>query len=192
VLGTFAALFALATRDRVATSSFAFAVGATLTVMLLARTASISEILAAQGPEALRWFIFQSPASLLAFGAYLHALGAIASRPRLSASLYAAPVAVLGAALFLGGWPLAGTALGIAVLGAKAVALLVAAHSFETSPKVAAALGGCGLGLGLVGLFVDLGALFPQWSALAVGVVCALGARALAPPLRRESAPVPA
>ena len=44
-------------------------------------------------------------------------------------------------------------------------------------------------GLALVGLVVDLDPLFRQWSALAVGCVCAVGVRALVPPLRRESAP---
>jgi hypothetical protein len=46
-----------------------------------------------------------------------------------------------------------------------------------------------GLGLALAGILVDLDALFPPWSALAVGCVCAVGVRALVPPLRRESAP---
>ena len=107
-LGTFAALFTLATRHRAGAFSFAFVVAAALTVMLLARTASISAIVAAQSPPVLRWYIFQSPASFLAFGAYLYALAAMSSRAALSASLYAAAAAVFGAALFLGGWPLAG------------------------------------------------------------------------------------
>jgi hypothetical protein len=57
------------------------------------------------------------------------------------------------------------------------------------SQKAAATCAGLGLGLALAGLLVDLGPLFPQWSALAVGCVCAVAARALVPPLRRESAP---
>ena len=191
-LGTFAALFALATRERAGTTSFALAVGATLTVMLVAGTASVIEIVGAQGPEMLRWYVFQSPASSLAFVAYLVALGAVCARPRLSASLYAAPAAVLGAALFLGGWPLSSSLIGIAVLAGKAALLLLAAHAVEMPAKVAAAVCLAGLALGVLGLSVDLGALFPQWSALAVGVFCALGARAVAPPLRRTSAPVPA
>lgn len=191
VLGTFAALFALATRDRVGTSSFAFAVGATLTVMLLAGTASITEIVGAQGPGVLRWFAFQSPASFLAFGAFLCALGAISTGARLSASLYAAPAAVLGAVLFLGGWPLSDSMVGIAVLFAKAAALLVAAGSVAMRPRIAAGACAAGLGLALIGSFVELGALFPMWSGLAVGAVCALGARAVVPPLRQTSVAVP-
>jgi hypothetical protein len=191
-LGTFAALFALATRERAGATTFALAVGSTLTVMLVARTASIVEIIAAQGPEVLRWFAVQSPASSLAFVAYLAALGAVCGRARLSASLYAAPAAVLGAALFLGGWPLSGSWIGIAVLAAKASSLLVLAHALDLPPRVSAGACGAGLALGVIGLSVDLGALFPQWSALAVGIFCTLGARAVAPPLRRLSAPVPA
>jgi hypothetical protein len=188
-LGTFAALFTLATRQRAGAFSFAFAVIAALTIMVLARTASISAIVAAQSPQVLRWYAFQAPASLLAFGAYLHALATMSSRASLSASLYVAPAAVFGAALFLGGWPLAGSAVGITVLAGKAAALLLAAQLFDLSRKVAAYCGGLGLGLALAGFFVDIGALFPQWSALAVGCVCAVLTRALVPPLRRESAP---
>ena len=43
-----------------------------------------------------------------------------------------------------------------------------------------------------VDLVVDLGALLPQWSALAVGAYCAIAARAMVPPLRRARAPLPA
>jgi hypothetical protein len=188
-LGTFAALLTLATRHRAGAFSFVFAVAGALTIMLLARTASISAIVAAQSPPVLRWYVFQSPASFLAFGAYLYALGALSSRAALSASLYAAATAVFGTALFLGGWPLAGSVAGIAVLVGKAAALLFAAQVFDMSRKAAASCAGLGLGLALAGLFVDLGALFPQWSALAVGCVCAIVVRALVPPLRRESAP---
>ncbi len=189
-LGTFAALFTLATRQRAGASSFAFAVLATLTVMLLARTASISAIIAAQSPAVLRWYLFQSPASFFAFAAYLYALGAVSSRPNLSASLYSAAAAVLGAVLFLGGWPLADSLAGIAALVGKAAGLMFAARAVEMGPKTAATCSGLGIGLALLGFVVDLGALFPQWSALAVGCVCTLAVRALVPPLRRESAPV--
>ena len=189
-LGTFAALFTLATRHRAGAFSFAFAVMATLTVMLLARTASISAIVAAQSPPVLRWYLFQSPASFFAFGAYLYALGAVSSGSTLSSSLYSAAAAVLGAALFLGGgWPLVGSVAGIAALVGKAAAISFAAQVFHMSQKAAATCAGLGLGLALAGLLVDLGPLFPQWSALAVGCVCAVAARALVPPLRRESAP---
>jgi hypothetical protein len=188
-LGTLAALFTLAARHRAGASSFAFAVTATLTVMLLARTASIAAIVAAQSPPVLRWYLFQSPASFLAFCGYLYALGTVSSAARLSASLYSAAAAVLGATLFLGGWPLAGSIAGIAVLVGKAAAIMVAAQAFDMSAKTAATYSGLGLGLALVALFNDIGTLFPQWSALAVGCVCAVAARALIPPLRRESAP---
>ena len=188
-LGTLAALFTLATRNRAGTSSFAFAVIATLTVMLLARTASIPAIIAAQSPPVLHWYLFQSPASFLAFAAYLHALGAVGSRADFSASLYSAAAAVLGAALFLGGWPLAGSVAGLAALVGKAASLIVATRAVEMSPKTAASCAGLGLGLALLGFFVDSAALFPHWSALAVGCVCTLAVRALVPSLRTESAP---
>ncbi len=187
-LGTFASLFTLTTRHRAGAFSFVFAVAAALTVMLLARTASISAIVAAQSPPVLRWYIFQSPASFLAFVAYLYALATMSSRAALSASLYAAAAAVFGAVLFLGGWPLAVSVVGIAVLVGKAATLLLVAQVFDMSRKAAASCAALGLGLALVGLLVDIGTLFPEWSALAVGCVCAVATRALVPPLRRESA----
>ncbi|MGB3052626.1 MAG: hypothetical protein WBB42_16615 [Polyangiales bacterium] len=189
-LGTFAALFTLATRQRAGATSFAFAVIATLTVMLLTRTAGISTIMAAQSPSVLRWYLFQSPASFFAFAAYLHAFGAVSERANFSASLYSAAAAVLGAALFLGGWPFAGSVAGIAALVGKAAGLMIAARAVEMSPKTAATCAGLGLGLALLGFVVDLGSLFPQWSALSVGAACTLAVRALVPPLRREAAPV--
>jgi hypothetical protein len=192
VLGTFAALFSLATRERVGATSLALAMGAILSLMLVARTASLNEISAAQAPEVLRWFVFQSPASSLAFAAYLVALGSVAARKRLSASLYAAPAAVLGAALFLGGWPLAPWWVGAAVLSVKAIAILFAARAVELPAKTAAGLCMSALVLGVVGLSVDFNLLFPQWSALAIGACCAIAARAFAPPLRRGENPVPA
>ena len=96
---------------------------------------------------------------------------------------------MFGAAPFLGGWPMADSVVGIGVLAAKGVALMLVAQVFDMNRKVAASCAGLGLGLALVGLVVDIGALFPQWSALAVGCTCALGGRALVPPLRRASAP---
>ena len=110
-------------------------------------------------------------------------------RPNFSASLYSAAAAVLGAVLFLGGWPLADSLAGIAALVGKAAGLMFAARAVDMGPKTAATCSGLGLGLALLGFVVDLGALFPQWSALAVGCVCTLAVRALVPPLRRESAP---
>jgi hypothetical protein len=192
VLGTFAALFSLATRDRVGSTNLALAVGAILSVMLVAHTASLTEISGAQGPEVLRWFAFQSPATSFAFAAYLVALGAISAGPRLSASLYAAPAAVLGAVLFLGGWPLAPWWVGAAILAAKAAGVLIAAGALELTPRVSAGLCASALALAVLGLSVDLGLLFPPWSALAVGTCCALAVRAIVPPLRRGAMPIPA
>lgn len=188
-LGTFAALFAMANRERSVALSFTYSVVATLTVMLLARSASMSAIIAAQGPWALHWYLFQSPASFLAFGAYLHALGMVGSRASLTGSLYSSAASVLGAILFLGGWPLAGSVAGIAVLVAKSAAIMLASLGISMNPRTASACASLGLGLAALGLLVDLGPLFPHWSALALGSVCAVGLRALVPPLRRESAP---
>jgi len=187
-LGTFAALFTLAGRHRAGVFSLGFAVTATLTVMLLARSASISVIVVAQRPEVLGWYLFRTPASLLAFGAYLHALGVVSSRPLASASPYCAAAAVLGAVLFLGGSPMVASIAGIATLVGKAAAIMVAARVFEMSSRSAVICSVSGLALALLGFLVDLGDLFPQWSALAIGVVCAIAVRALLPPLRRESA----
>jgi hypothetical protein len=187
-LGTFAALLTLAGRYRAGAISFAVAVVATLTVMLLARSASIAIIVAAQSPAVLHWYLFQSPASFLAFGAYLHALGAISSRTLVSASPYCAATAVLGAVLFLGGSPLDGSIPGIAALTGKAVVIMVAASVFEMNTRVAVACSGLGLALAALGFFVDFRDLFPQWSAVSIGCIFAIAVRAVVPPLRRDSA----
>jgi hypothetical protein len=192
VLGTFAALFTMVTKDRGGASSFGLAVVSTLIVVVLARTASIAAITGAQGPGMLRWYAFQSPASFLAFGAYLHSLGTLCVRSRLSASLYAAASSVLGAILFLGGIPLDGAAHGIAILSLKAAAVLLAAQAFEVAFKVAWSMSALGLFLASLALVIDLEVSVPRWSALAVGCVCALAARAIVPPLRRAAAPVAA
>jgi hypothetical protein len=189
ILGALAALFTLASADRSAMWSFMLVVGATLTLMLLGRTASMPGIIGSQASPFLRWYIFQSPASSLALVAYLHGLGIMSARSRLFASLYCAATAVLGATLFLGGWPSAGTAAGVSVLAGKASVIMVAAHAFHMSFKAAATWCGLGLGLAFLGLFVDLSPLFPPWSALAVGCVCALVVQAAIPRLRQESAP---
>jgi hypothetical protein len=190
VLGTFAALSTLVTRDRAGASSFAFAVASALTVMLLARSASLEAIAAAQRPPLLRWYLFQSPASFLAFGAYLHALGRLCARPRLSASLYGGAAAVLGAALFLGGMPFDQPAKGMLALSCKALIVLWAARGFEVERKTALGMTLLALMLAFLDFAVDLERLLPEWSPLAVGCVCALGARIAFPPLRRSSAPV--
>ncbi len=192
MLGTLAALFALATRQRAVTASFALVVGATLTVMLLARTASIVELVGVQGAQSLRWYLFQTPASTLAFVAFLSGLSMLGAWSRMSASLYVAPAAVLGAVLFLAGWPEGGGALAIPVLAAKGGALLLVAHlvRLRLATSVAICIGG--LSLAVLGLLIDLDAYFQQWSALAVGATCALGARALVPRWRRMTPPVPA
>lgn len=190
VLGTFAALFTLVTKDRAGASSFAFAVASTLTAMLLARSASIESIMAAQRPPFLRWFLFQSPAAFFAFGAYLYSLGRLCVRPRLSASLYGASAAVLGSALFLGGAPFGEPLVGILVLASKAMLILWASQGFQIERKIAFAVALLGLALVSLGFVIDLERLLPQWSGLAVGCVCALCVRILVPPLRRGSAPV--
>lgn len=192
ILGTTAALFALATRDKSGLSSFALAIGAILTVMLLVRAASLSEVTAAQRPEALRWFAFQSPASSLACAAYLCALGGVSTRWRLSASLFSAPCAVLGAILFLGGWPLGSTEVAVATVAAKAGVLTVAAHVLRLRVELGARLCVAALSFAALGIVLDLTVLFPSWSALAVGLACSLAARAAAPPLRKIGAPSPA
>jgi hypothetical protein len=187
-LGTFAALLTLGGRYRAGAIGFAFAVVATLTVMLLARSASISIIVAAQSPAVLHWYLFQSPAAFLAFGAYLHALGAISSRTLVSASPYCAAAAVLGAVLFLGGSPLDGSIAAIAALTGKAAVIIVAASVFEMNTRVAVACSALGLALAALGFFVDFGDLFPQWSAVSIGCILAIAVRAVSPPLRRDSA----
>lgn len=192
VLGTFAALFTMATRDRAGASSFALAMACTLAVMLLARSASIEAITAAQRPAPLRWYLFQSPASFMAFGAYLHALGRICARPRLSASLYGGAAAVLGAVLFLGGLPFDQPAKGVFALCCKALVVLWAARGFEVERKTALGMTSLALMLASLDLAADLGRNLPEWSALAVGCICALGVRLAVPPLRRNAAPVAA
>jgi len=187
-LGTCAALFTLVRRYRAGVVSLAFSVVATLTVMLLARSASISSIVAAQSPAVFGWYLFRSPASLLAFGAYLHALGVVSSRPSIAASPYCAAVAVLGAVLFLGGSPLVGSTACVVMLVSKAAVIVVAGRTIEMSSRAAATCAALGLALALLGLFIDLSQLFPQWSAVAVGLVCALALRAMVAPLHRESA----
>lgn len=192
VLGTFAALFALVTRERTATIAFAVMLGAALSVMLLAASASIPEVVAAQGPGIVRWYLLQSPVSFLAFGAYLCATTAIARSSRLSASLYVSAAAVLGAVLFLGGWPLGAPLLGSAIIAGKAILILLAAGALDPRTELGVVLCGSAVALALVDWMVDLGALFPQWSALAMGLLTALGTRAVVPALRKPSSPVPA
>lgn len=189
ILGLLAALFSLAARDRVATTSFAFAVLSTLVVMLLARTASIELIVAAQEGTMLDWYVFRTPASTLAFGSYLYALHQLAGESRLSASLFTSAAAVLGAALFLGGWEAAGPIAGISLLVAKAGAILVGVRFFRMSREVAIAMLGLGLSLALLGTWAGTDPLLPYWSALAVGSIGALIMRAIVPALRRPSVP---
>jgi hypothetical protein len=191
VLGTTAALFALVVRDRSGLSSFALAIGATLTVMFLVRSASLAEVIAAQRPETLRWFAFQTPASTLAFVAYLCALGEVSRRWRVSASLFAAPCAVLGAVTFLGGWPLGSPVAAVAIVVAKAGILTVGAHAARLSVESAARVCVAGMVLATLGAVVDLTVLFPYWGALTIGLACSFGARAVVPPLRQAGAPSP-
>ena len=162
VLGTFAALYALATRDRAATLSFAIAIGAALALMLESRSAGIVDILSAQTPDALRWYAFQTPSATLAFGGYLVGLSLVRGE-RLSATLYEAPMAVLGAVLFLGGWPVGAPVVGAAIVCAKALLLLFLGHSIGARATVGLWLSALGFALGVVGFAVGLDELFPQW-----------------------------
>ncbi|MCZ6807283.1 MAG: hypothetical protein O7F08_10045 [Deltaproteobacteria bacterium] len=189
ILGSLAALFSLAARERVATVSFALAVLSTLTVMLLARTASISSIVAVQEGTVLDWYLFRTPASTLAFGGYLYSLDQLASRSRLSASLYTSAAAVLGAALFLGGWEAAEPIQGISLLVAKAGVVFLGARFFRMTREVAVSVSGLGLALALLGAWAGTDVLLPYWSPLAAGCVGALTIRAIIPALRRPSVP---
>ena len=189
VLGLLASLFSLAARDRVAITSFAFAVLSTLTIMLLARTASIASIVAVQGGTALDWYLFRTPASTLAFGSYLYALGQLGGQSRISASLYASAAAVLGAALFLGGWETAEPVLGISLLVAKAGAILLGARFFRMSREVAISVLGLGLSLALLGAWAGTDVLLPYWSPVAVGCIGALIVRSIIPAFHRPSVP---
>jgi len=189
ILGLLAALFSLTARERVATTSFSFAVLSTVAVMLLARTANIASIVAAQEGTVLDWYLFRTPASTLAFGSYLYALGQLAGQSRLSASLYTSAAAVLGAALFLGGWEVADPVAGISLLVAKAGAVFLGARLFQMSREVAISVLGLGLSLALLGAWTGNDALLPYWNALAVGCVGALMIRAIIPAFRRPSVP---
>jgi hypothetical protein len=188
-LGTFAALSTLVSKHSFEAFSFALVVAGTLTIMLLAKTASVSSIVAAQSPSVLRWYLAQTPASSLAFVAYLHALSVVSTRPGLATSFYLAIAAVFGATLFAGGWPVDGALEGTAVLVGKGVAVLVAARLLDMTTKTASVCAASGLGLALASLVVESGGLFPHWSALALGAGCAVLARAVVPPLRREASP---
>ncbi len=189
ILGLLAALFSLASRDRVATTSLALTVMSTLVVMLVARTASIESIVASQEGTILDWYLFRTPASTLAFGSYLFAIHQLTGHSRVSASLLASSAAVLGAALFLGGWEAAEPLAGISLLVAKAGAVLVGARLFQMSREVALALLGLGFSIALLGAWAGPDALLPYWSAFAAGSIGALLVRAFIPALRRPSVP---
>jgi hypothetical protein len=188
-LGTFAALSTLVSKHSFEAFSFALVVAGSLTIMLLTSTASVSSIVAAQSPSVLHWYLVQTPASSLAFVAYLYALSVVSTRAGLATSFYLAIAAVFGATLFFGGWPADGVLEGIAVLTGKAVAVLVAAQLLDMTTKTAFVCAASGLGLALASLLVESGGLFPHWSALAIGAGCAVLARAVVPPLRREASP---
>lgn len=188
-LGTVASLSALVSRHRFDARSFVFALGGVLTIMMLAKTASLTTIVSAQTPSVLRWHALQTPASSLAFVAYLHAVALMSSRPGLATSSYVALAAVLGAAIFAGGWPLGVAFGGVMVLTAKSVTILFVARSFNLGTKTAAACSALGLGLASATMFTGGAWLYPHWSALMVGAAAGVAARMLVPPLRREAAP---
>ncbi len=189
LLGLLAALLSLNARDRSVITSFALAVLSILTVMVLARTASIEFIVAAQAGTVRDWYAFRTPASTLAFGSYLYALHLLADRNRLSASLFAAAAAVLGAALFLGGWETGEPMAGILRLVVKAGAVLVVARLLQMRREVAIAILCLGLSLALLAAWAGFDALPPYWSPLALGSLGILVVRAIIPALRRPSAP---
>ena len=192
VLGVFAALFSVAAKERTARISFVFVVASTLTVMLLSRTADLSAIVAAQQGGLLDWYVFRSPASTLAFGVYLDVLSRVSRQNRFSASLYVVAAAVLGAALFLGGWPSSDPIEGIAALTAKAGAQLVAARFFRMPYRVATSTSALAFGLALLSAGLQDDALLAFWPPLALGAATALLLRTLvsSPPLRGNLARV--
>lgn len=178
-LGVFAALFSVAAKERTARTSFVFVVASTLTVMLLSRTADLSAIVAAQQGGLLDWYVFRSPASTLAFGVYLYVLSRVSRQNRFSASLYVVAVAVLGAALFLGGWPSSDPIEGIAALAAKAGAQLVAARFFRMPYRVATSTSVLAFALALLSASLEDDALLAFWPPLALGAATALLLRTL-------------
>jgi hypothetical protein len=190
MLGLFAALASFTSRQRIVTASLAAAVLSTLTIMLLAKTADVAVLAAAQGRTMLDWYAFRTPASTLAFGGYLLATGWLTEQRRISASLYTATAAVLGAALFLGGWGTDEAIRGVSFLVLKASVLFIVAWLVRMNRPVALVLSGLGLGLAAFQAMLGTDALQPFWGPLAVGCAGAMIARALIPSWPKRSSAV--
>jgi hypothetical protein len=190
LLGTAAALNVLLTRDARAATNLALVLGATLTVMLLLGTASIQEINAAQRAGALHVLALQSPASSMACLSFIAALGGMGGSARVSAAMLLAPAAVLGAVLFLGGWPIAMPAIAIGIVVLKATSLVAASCVFHIPRTTALCLCGAGLALAAAEKLLPLHQTFPEWGAFALGFFVALLVLALVPPLRRAREPM--
>lgn len=188
-LGVFAALQSFASRTRTVAVSYAFAIASTLTVMVLARTASLPLIASEQEAGVLAWYAFRSPASTLAFIAFMAALGSATHAERLSSTLYASTGAVLGAAIFLGGGGMGAAHEAIPLLFAKALVLLLTCRWVALSRRTAATMALVGLGIASIESTTGFEALAPFWAPAVVGAAMALLVRAAVPPLRRPSVP---
>lgn len=167
---------------------FSFVLVAIVALMTLVGTSSIASIVAQQGPAPLSWWLLQSPAAGLVFLAQLHGLGDCRDRARLGASAYCAAAAVLGAALFMGGWAPAPAPWGALWLALKALAILIAARLLRLQDGVVAVFAAVGLALAVASPWI--GVTHPEWGAMALGFFLALLGRALLP-LLRHSAAVP-
>lgn len=189
-LGFLAALQSFASRTRTVAVDYALAVASAVTIMILARSASLASIAAEQTTGVLAWYAFQSPASTLAFVAFVSTLGRAAHLERLSSTLYASAGAVFGTAVFLGGVGL-GEPLheAIPLLFAKALLLLVVCRWVALDRRAAATAAGVGLVLASFDFTTGVGAIALFWAPAAVGSAFALLARAALPPLHRPSAP---
>lgn len=188
-LGLFAALQAFASRTRTVAVDYALAIVSTLTIMLLAQTASLSSIAMEQAGSVLDWYAFRSPASTLAFAAFIAALGRAADLERLSSTLYASAGALLGAALFLGGRGAGAPEEAIPVLFAKAVVLLLGSRWFALDRRTAVTMACAGLFIAFVQGSIGFAGLAPFWAPASLGTTIALLVRAAAPPFHRPATP---
>ncbi|MEM7437696.1 MAG: PDZ domain-containing protein [Myxococcota bacterium] len=188
-LGVVAVLQAIVARRRSVAVGYAFSLAATLTLMLVGRSASLGALVEMQHGSVFDWFAFRTPASTLAFCVYFHTLTRLASETRLASNLYAAVAAVLGAGLFLGGGAGAPPIESIVLVFAKATSLMVIARWVTVPPKLALGTLAAGASLALAGWAVGATPWLPHWGPLAAGCMLALLLRAAVPPLRRPSVP---